>query len=382
MRKIGFIINVSINDTGVSTYVKTLLSSFEKDENFFCLITNDSWNDFLYQNHFKREFFFRKYLSFFYKTLVFFKFKRFGSWFFNNFDSLGIRLKESDINYLIFPTPCYLTFFIDKPAYVSIHDLMHITERKFDESSNFLRTIFRDNIYQNIGSNFNSIIFESNIGQSMFFDHYFVSDKCKTYILPYSCPNYVLDILESKSYINYDVNRFGSYFFYPASFWKHKNHAKLLYAFNNIIKKGYDVNLVFSGGLNKEYNHLSDLVEKLEIKNRIFFTGYVNDKEIVALYLGALALIMPSFFGPTNIPPIEAIYCNVPILVSDVYGMKDQLEDSALYFDPNSILSIEDSFLEFLGYTRNELVQRGQALKFKFNPEVFKANFNSILNES
>ena len=382
MNKIAIIINVSIKETGVSTYIKTLLGYFEKDENVVLLLTNNSWNDFLKDKDFSTEFFNIHYSSFFYKLFVLFKLKRFGCWFFNRFNLLGYHLRNSDINKFIFPTSCYLTFFIDKTSYVSVHDLMHLTERKFLESSNFIKRIYRNNIYQNIGSEFSNIIFESEFGKNMFSEYYLVQNKCKTFILPYCCPNYVIDIIKNKSYLEHDVKKFGFYFFYPASFWSHKNHRLLIYAFHNLIKEGFDFNIVFSGGFNRDYNQLKGLVNNLGLEKRVIFTGYVNDSEIVALYIGSYALIMPTFFGPTNIPPIEAIYCDTPILISGIYGMKEQLEDAALYFDPNSIIDIEKSLLEFLKSDRDGLIKKGQNLKFKFSPELFKSNLNCILNEN
>ena len=42
---------------------------------------------------------------------------------------------------------------------------------------------------------------------------------------------------------------------------------------------------------------------------------------------------MPTYFGPTNIPPIEAITLSVPIIYSDIPGAKEQLGSAAIYVD-------------------------------------------------
>jgi glycosyltransferase involved in cell wall biosynthesis len=64
--------------------------------------------------------------------------------------------------------------------------------------------------------------------------------------------------------------------------------------------------------------------------------GYISDNEMTAMYHCAHALIMPTFYGPTNIPPLEAMACGTPVAVSRIYGMPEQLGDAALYFDPRS----------------------------------------------
>jgi len=48
-------------------------------------------------------------------------------------------------------------------------------------------------------------------------------------------------------------------------------------------------------------------------------------------------MVMPTFFGPTNIPPLEAFACGCPAAVSNVYGMPEQADGAALLFDPNSM---------------------------------------------
>ena len=45
---------------------------------------------------------------------------------------------------------------------------------------------------------------------------------------------------------------------------------------------------------------------------------------------------MPTIGGPTNIPPLEAILCECPMAVSNIYAMPEQLKNASLYFDPNS----------------------------------------------
>ena len=47
-----------------------------------------------------------------------------------------------------------------------------------------------------------------------------------------------------------------------------------------------------------------------------------------------------SFCGPTNIPPIEAMYCGCPVVCSNVYGMKQQVGNAALMINPKSYKDI------------------------------------------
>ena len=56
---------------------------------------------------------------------------------------------------------------------------------------------------------------------------------------------------------------------------------------------------------------------------------------------------MPTYFGPTNIPPLEAFALGVPVLYSDLPGLKDQVGDSALLLDLNNPESMAQHMLIF-----------------------------------
>jgi glycosyltransferase involved in cell wall biosynthesis len=51
------------------------------------------------------------------------------------------------------------------------------------------------------------------------------------------------------------------------------------------------------------------------------------------LYRQSLALVMPSYFGPTNLPPLEAFALGVPVLYPDKAGLREQVGAAALLMD-------------------------------------------------
>jgi glycosyltransferase involved in cell wall biosynthesis len=56
----------------------------------------------------------------------------------------------------------------------------------------------------------------------------------------------------------------------------------------------------------------------------------------MSLYRKALALVYVSFFGPENLPPLEAFAIGCPVIASQVHGAEEQLGDAALVVDPRS----------------------------------------------
>ena len=90
---------------------------------------------------------------------------------------------------------------------------------------------------------------------------------------------------------------------------------------------------------------------------------------------------MPTFYGPTNIPPIEAVYSNCPVLVSDIYGMRNQMEDYAIYFNPLDVTSISNAMITLL--TNKEPIAKETILRLKnkFSLERFTNTVDKILNQ-
>ena len=77
------------------------------------------------------------------------------------------------------------------------------------------------------------------------------------------------------------------------------------------------------------------MTKKYNLEDQVRFTGFVSNEEINYLYSQSLALVMPTYFGPTNIPPLEAFKLNVPVLYSDLPGLRDQVNDAALLLNLN-----------------------------------------------
>ena len=98
-----------------------------------------------------------------------------------------------------------------------------------------------------------------------------------------------------------------------------------------------DVRLVCVGAAKNGYESTVALVRELDVEEQVRLLGYVPDADMAEFYRRARALVMPTFFGPTNIPPLEAFATGCPAAVSRVYAMPEQVGDAALLFDPASV---------------------------------------------
>ncbi len=125
-----------------------------------------------------------------------------------------------------------------------------------------------------------------------------------------------------------------NFYFYPAQFWAHKNHFALLHAFKIIVEQYPNCKLVLSGSDKGNLNYIKQQAEELNIDKKVVFTGFVADEEVYSFYKNAIALVMPTLLGPTNMPLLEAYYLGCLVLCSNLTGHKEQMKDKAIYFDP------------------------------------------------
>ncbi len=245
----------------------------------------------------------------------------------------GLLKQQCDL--WIFASQEPLAYEIPVPGLMFIFDLMHRYQRQFPEVSANGEYERRERLYQNSCRWAKGIIVESELGKKQVVECYGANPE-KIYVLPTAPARYISDSQEgAEPRSSYGLPE--KYFFYPAQFWEHKNHKRLLQAAALLKNTNPDIHLVFVGSPKNAYAGVRALVDQLGLAENVHFLGYIPESEMAGLYRRARALVMPTFFGPTNIPPREAIALGCPVAVSDIDGMREQMGDAALFFDPTSV---------------------------------------------
>jgi glycosyltransferase involved in cell wall biosynthesis len=134
------------------------------------------------------------------------------------------------------------------------------------------------------------------------------------------------------------------YVFYPAFPGPEKNHLYLLEGLAALERRhGIILHAVFCGGCPpSDWAMIRRQAQALGLVSRVKYLGWIPDQDIPALYRGALALVMPAYTGPTNLPPVEAVTLGCPVLCSDLPGCREQMGDAALYLDLSDAASLAD----------------------------------------
>lgn len=277
----------------------------------------------------------------------------------------------------IFPSQDAFAYWMPVNALTTIHDLMHRYERHFPEVGELKEYGKREFHYANTCRYAKGILVDSKLGKQHVMESYAVEEK-KCHVLPYVPP---LEFNDAA--IECYIRLPEKYIFYPAQFWKHKNHQVLLKAIAKLKDELPDLQLVLVGSAKNAFDEIKTLMQALEIADRVHILGLVEDQVMPELYRRARALVMPTFFGPTNIPPLEAWAAQCPVVISGIYAMKDQLGEAALYFDPNSISDVAEKIKQI--WIDDELckmlIQKGNERRCEINFDKFCATLYKIIEE-
>jgi len=147
----------------------------------------------------------------------------------------------------------------------------------------------------------------------------------------------------------------------------HKNLDGLIRALARMRDAGVtEWVMVIVGDTEREsfYTCYLDLVEQCGaagLENKVIFTGFVPDEDLVQLYNTATLLVLPSFSEGFGLPVVEAMACGLPVAASNQGSLPEVAESAALYFDPHEIDSIAATITSLLSdpKIRGELAKQG-----------------------
>jgi len=246
------------------------------------------------------------------------------------------RSKYEDIDLFICPRVImYTQFFAIKPFILTLHDLQ---EYYYPEFFSFLERIVRFVTTRFLSQKAEKIICESNYVKNDIKKFLKIPEE-KIVVLPAPPPANFMNIqisIEQKLKVKRKYNLPDNYVFYPAAFWQHKNHIKLLEAFKILAKVHPDLYLVLSGSKQKSFSVVENKVSEFGLKDKVLFLGYIDYEDMPYLYVSSKMLVMPSLFESISIPIFEAFALRVPVCASNILALPEQVGNAGLLFDPNN----------------------------------------------
>jgi len=243
---------------------------------------------------------------------------------------------------------------------LTIHDLNFLALPKFTLWSGRWHYAFKIKDY---AQKADAIMAVSQSSKNEIIKHLKIPEE-KIYVVYEGCSQVFRPLPESEEIqeTKEKYNIKGDFIFYVGTLEPRKNLKGLIQAYAQSRAKD-DFLLVLAGGKGWKYKDIFRLVRKSKLEERVVFTGYVPDSDLPALYSSASLFVYPSFYEGFGLPPLEAMACGIPVIVSHTTSLPEVVGDAGIYVDPFDIEQISFSIDTVLSDTRLCQTLREKGLK-------------------
>ncbi len=236
----------------------------------------------------------------------------------------------------------------DLPRILTIHDLIPVlhhewmTPRKRQQFVAILNSIDRDRDW---------IICNSQCTKHDFCTYTKMNPE-RVFVTPLAVARFLHPITDGQI-IAATLQQYGipntPYLLSLATLEPRKNLAFLIRCFAHLIQENpdLDLNLVLvgvSGWKNAEVFRAVN--QNPQVRSRIFFTGYLPDQDLSAIYSGAIAFVYPSLYEGFGLPPLEAMQCGTPVITSNTSSLPEVVGDAGILVDPTQADDLSHALLQ------------------------------------
>ena len=153
-----------------------------------------------------------------------------------------------------------------------------------------------------------------------------------------------------------------------------------------ILENYHDAKLIIAGkgGMLDE---LKGQAEAIGLSNKVYFTGYLNSKQVQKMYKCADVAVFPSTYEPFGIVALEAMLAGVPTVVSDIGGLNEIVDHgvNGMKSYAGNSNSIADSVISLLydkQLAANVSKKAKQKVKEEFNWNKIAQNTHYIYEQA
>jgi glycosyltransferase involved in cell wall biosynthesis len=159
------------------------------------------------------------------------------------------------------------------------------------------------------------------------------------------------------------------YIVYVGGFSPHKNLGLLVEVLRELHADAAlrDVHLVLAGDYQGDvffscYRQLAEQVQRAGLQQRVVFTGYMNDGDLLLLLNQAQALALPSFCEGFGLPAVEAAACGAPVVATTASPLPGLLGEGAICLAPEDRAGWREALRTVLSDGARRERMRGAAL--------------------
>ncbi len=160
------------------------------------------------------------------------------------------------------------------------------------------------------------------------------------------------------------------YFLFVSTLEPRKNIPNLIRAFSKFSKTDkQNFKLVIGGKKGWLYDEIFQVVKEEKVENKVIFTDYIADEDMLPLYKGATAFTFVPFMEGFGLTPLEAMATGIPVLTSNCSSLPEVTGDAALLADPNNVDDIASKMVSLANdeTLRKDLVEKGNKQIQKFS---------------
>jgi glycosyltransferase involved in cell wall biosynthesis len=248
---------------------------------------------------------------------------------------------------IVFTPSVAVPFFYKGKFFTTIHDLSY---KKIKYKYSFLRRIYIEAVTK-IAVKKSSIIFTvSNFSKKEIENEFgFKNDKI---VVTYNG----VDEIFFKEYTLNEISDFKKKYNLPEDFILYvgaiepgKNLDKLLIAFSELILKyNFKINLALTSGVGWDNQSLLDLMQDLNLKERIIFLPYIPENELPVLYKSSKMLAYLSSYEGFGIPVLEALASGTPVITSTSEAIMEFSNKVVYHVNPENISEIVNGMYEII----------------------------------
>jgi glycosyltransferase involved in cell wall biosynthesis len=152
-----------------------------------------------------------------------------------------------------------------------------------------------------------------------------------------------------------------------------KNVPLLLEAYKILLAEGItDLPLVLVGRKGWLFDEIFERIGRLGLEERVRHLSGVDDERLARLYSAAGLLALPSYYEGFGLPPLEAMHCGCPVVVSDRGSLPEIVGQAGIVLPPDSAEEWAAAMAQVLtdGEKREAMKTAGYAQAKKFNWET------------
>jgi glycosyltransferase involved in cell wall biosynthesis len=127
-----------------------------------------------------------------------------------------------------------------------------------------------------------------------------------------------------------------------------KNLIGLLDAYHALVTAGEEADLVIAGRPGWLYSPVFAHVRRLGLEQRVHFTGWIDDADVPTLLSAARAFVFPSLYEGFGLPPLEAMACGTPVVVSNASSLPEVVGEAGVLVSPTDRAALAEALRRVL----------------------------------